>query len=121
MYDPLHYVLMFPRGEEGYYLASAESQTTLRFYQQILQIQRNDQHPIHPFGRLFHEYLVDQWSKIESERLRYIQTHQRELHASSYREIVDFVREYDANRLAGREAANIRDVGHSIMIRCAAP
>jgi len=41
--------------------------------------------------RLFQEWLVDQFSKVESRNLHYLRTHQRELHVEQYHLFADAV------------------------------
>eukprot|EP00980_Cylindrotheca_fusiformis_P006342 scaffold1356_cov123-Cylindrotheca_fusiformis.AAC.23 len=92
-YDPTHYVLMFPKGDPGWSLDWKNSDccenhkdgTLLKFYRQRMQV-RNVSNTLPLFGRLFHEYAVDQWSKIEKNRLDYIRYHQKELRASTSQE-----------------------------------
>eukprot|EP00980_Cylindrotheca_fusiformis_P017429 scaffold5420_cov77-Cylindrotheca_fusiformis.AAC.3 len=92
-YDPTHYVLMFPHGDPGWspnwknskYCKCRTDGTALQFYRQRMQI-RSDSYTLPLFGRLFHEYAVDQWSKIEKCRLDYIRNHQKELRASTSEE-----------------------------------
>eukprot|EP00980_Cylindrotheca_fusiformis_P001154 scaffold319_cov97-Cylindrotheca_fusiformis.AAC.14 len=92
-YDPTHYVLMFPHGDPGWSLDWKNSRfcpkktdgTLLKFYRQRMQI-RKSSNTLALFGRLFHEYVVDQWSKIEKSRLDYIRTHQKDLRASTSEE-----------------------------------
>ena len=79
-YDYTHYVLMFPNGDIGY--SYGMPTTVLKFYQQRLQVRENKTLGI--FGRLFHEYVIDQYCKIEKYRLDYIKNHQKELRVSSH-------------------------------------
>jgi hypothetical protein len=46
---------------------------------------------IHLFGRLFHQYLVDQYAKIEQGRLNYIATHQNDLRVDQYKGLTEAV------------------------------
>ena len=71
-YDPLQYPLLFPRGEDGWNLSLHDrSKITLNdwatFY---LQIRANNRESslIHLSGRLFHQYLVDMFAKVEGNR-----------------------------------------------------
>eukprot|EP00980_Cylindrotheca_fusiformis_P015655 scaffold4510_cov103-Cylindrotheca_fusiformis.AAC.1 len=69
IYNPTHYVLMFPYGDPGWSMNWKNSTfckcrtdgTLLKFYRQRMQI-REDKKTLALFGRLFHEYAVDQWS-----------------------------------------------------------
>jgi hypothetical protein len=55
--------------------------TVLKFYQQRMQVWPGK--TLGRFGRLFHEYVIDQYCKVERNNLQYLRTHQRELRASS--------------------------------------
>ena len=88
MYDPLHYVMMFPKGDPGFSKIVSDQQdkdkdTLLDFYQQRLQIRPNRHVSLCHFGRLSHEYVIDMWLKIESYRLAWIKNNQKDLRVSS--------------------------------------
>lgn len=76
LYDPLHYVLMFPRGEQGWCAPTqgrsmrqiadpddddddSSTITPMRFYAYMLQ-DREGHYLVH-YGRLFHQYAVDMY------------------------------------------------------------
>ena len=42
---------------------------------------------IHRLGKLFHQYMCDQWSKVENQRLLYIRRNQQTLRAAAYRQV----------------------------------
>lgn len=42
-------------------------------------------------GKLFHQYVVDMYAKIESERLNYIRFHQRQLRSEQYIDLRDAI------------------------------
>jgi hypothetical protein len=99
LYDPLHHVLMFPRGEHGYALQDASGKRSrvspLQHYQRVLQIRQTIAHPIERFGKLYHEYIVDMYAKIEKGRLDFVNAHQIQLQASTYQSVRDFCRTHD--------------------------
>jgi hypothetical protein len=82
-YDPTHYVLMFPDGDYGYSLTRDKPSgvTPLKFYRQRIQVRKNNDLGI--FGRLFHEYVIDQACKVEKANLDYIRRIQRTLRMST--------------------------------------
>ncbi|KAG9319178.1 hypothetical protein KVV02_003126, partial [Mortierella alpina] len=43
------------------------------------------------FGRLCHQYVVDQYAKIEAMRLRYFRDHQKECRVADYKGVVDAI------------------------------
>ena len=70
LYDPLQYVLLFPKGDDSWHLnipltdaVKRERVTTMQFYSYRLQIRDGDW--IQYAGRLYQQYIVDQYAKIE--------------------------------------------------------
>ena len=72
-YDPLHYVLIFPFGECGWTpgikQADGKSNVTAMNFYYFHLMQRQNFNILLKCGRLFHQYIVDQYAKIEQERL----------------------------------------------------
>ncbi|UYV69439.1 hypothetical protein LAZ67_6003616 [Cordylochernes scorpioides] len=94
-YDALQYPLIFWKGQEGYsfHIPQIDPNTrqplsskvsSMDFYGYFIMVRRNSPNVIVQFGQLFHQFLVDMYAKVESERLRYITLHQRNLRAESY-------------------------------------
>ena len=90
-YDPLQYPLLFVNGEDGYHfgiLQSGENTTKMvscmAFYAYFFMVRNNSFNHLHRGQNLFHQFAVDMFAKIESERLLYIRLHQRQLRADSY-------------------------------------
>ncbi|CAF1036998.1 unnamed protein product [Brachionus calyciflorus] len=111
--DPLHYVLMFFRGEQGWkynfyplkniaskkqnvnicFETEPENQdedeinskfvTATQYYSYQLQDRLGGF--ISNYGRLFHQYIVEQYAKIETSRLNYILFNQKSLRADLYK------------------------------------
>ena len=79
MYDPLMYVLMFPYGNKGWELGSSSSSkkqnkkcTTLQYYKYCLIPQGSSTfNVVHRMHRLFQQYIVEMYTKIECDRLQY--------------------------------------------------
>ena len=96
MYDPLLYVLMFPFGDKGWELKSTG--TCLQYYGYRLMIRSGATfNIIHRMGRLFQQYIVDMYSKVEAARLAYIRFNQTKLRAEVYKGLSDAIRESDGN------------------------
>jgi hypothetical protein len=55
--------------------------SAMQFTSYHVQIRDLEKIQINHFGRLFQEYVVDQYSKIEMQRLLYLQTNQNKLRA----------------------------------------
>ena len=75
-----------PRNSSGRYVTSRQ------FYAYRLQVRPSGDSEyswLHLFGRLLHQYIVDQYAKIESLRLMYLRNNQNEIRADLYRGIVD--------------------------------
>ena len=106
-YDPLHYVLLFPKGDDGWHIdipligsVRRERITTMQFYSYRLQIREGDwlQHA----GRLYQQYIVDQYAKIEQNRLNYLKLNQSTLRAELYQGAVDAIHAGDSSNNVGR-------------------
>lgn len=101
-YDPLHYVLIFPYGDSGWtpgikHRGEDTAQTSaMNFYAYHL-MQRQNFNLLLKCGRLFHQYIVDQYAKIEQERLNYCLYHQSELRAELYQGLSDSVHAGDTD------------------------
>jgi hypothetical protein len=133
-YAPLHYVLMFPRGEDGWY-PSIPLHNNLSVYQEVdeifsdedeenkskyvsamnyfayrLQI-RSPREPIilHRFGRLFQQWIVDMYAIVEQMRLNYLKFNQKKLRADLYSGLVDAMFAEDG-------IVNIANLGQRIIL-----
>lgn len=102
-YDSLHYVLLFPHGEDGWCtgiqknnLNCDKNVTMMEFYSYRL-MQRTGFNLILRSGRLLHQYVVDMYAKIEKERLNFCLMQQHELRAELYQGLADAVSFGDAN------------------------
>ena len=86
IYDPLHYILMFPCGESGWTLnlkcgrttnAKHITQTQFYVYRLFDRLEPNSGRHIPWMRRLFHQYIVDQYAKVEESRLNWIKNNQK--------------------------------------------
>ena len=88
--DPLHFVLLFPRGEYGWSLGidgvgDASRNVTLReFISYHLMERKPVYNPILRGGMLFEEYLVTDFSQVEQQRLNFYRHHQDKLRVDTY-------------------------------------
>ncbi|XP_048551207.1 uncharacterized protein LOC125530835 isoform X1 [Triticum urartu] len=115
-YDPLSYPLFFPRGEIGWHPEIPKNGVNLN---EILQSRRSGRHSLGTYTnsrlcvsvrdyycykfqircgvfntmlygkRLFQQYVVDMYIKVESSRLDYIRNHQKQIRADLYQGVVD--------------------------------
>ncbi|KAJ8909484.1 hypothetical protein NQ315_007932 [Exocentrus adspersus] len=79
MSDPLVYPLLFPYGDDGWSigLRHADRRITMReFYRYRIQC-RDMFSALHNGGKLFQQYLVDAWVRVETDYLWYIRQHQQ--------------------------------------------
>ena len=95
LYSPLHYVMLFPHGEQGWHteipsLPGPNGQirstnvSQRRYYAYRLHPRQNDPETIFRGGRLFQQYVVDAWSSIECSELYWLRTHQKDIRADLY-------------------------------------
>ncbi|KAG2215862.1 hypothetical protein INT45_004465, partial [Circinella minor] len=99
-YDAIHYVLMFPQGDEGWNIGAqcidGSRVTCMDWYKYQLMIRSNNdniegQNDLHRFGELFQQYITDMYAKVESERLNYIRSNQDKLCSDLYKSVADAV------------------------------
>ncbi|XP_072013683.1 uncharacterized protein [Amphiura filiformis] len=106
-YDPLHYVMLFPDGTDGYHLhiphsTGSRNVTPAEFYRYILQVREDSENYIMRSRRLLQQYACDQYAKIEGERLKYIKYHQKEIRAEKYSGLMDAI-DHDDTTNPGRK------------------
>jgi len=98
-YDPLHYVLMFPFGCDGWHLGLTRTDnktlTAADFYSYRLQIRQEDFNIIFKLQKLMQQYAVDQWAKIEGSRLDWARRNQKSIRAEKYQGLMDAVHSGD--------------------------
>ncbi|XP_078444240.1 uncharacterized protein LOC144713523 [Wolffia australiana] len=71
-YDPLHFVLLFPYGSPGWSTQLKENfQLTMKQFYAYHFMVRDTSIVLHLSGRLFQEYVVDSYAKVEESRLHW--------------------------------------------------
>ena len=97
--DPMIYPLLFPYAEQGWradirYTGSGRVQANvspMKFYSYKLQV-RDDHFPtLHRARKLFHQYIVYAYTKVEGHRLDFIRNQQAALRIDRYQGLMDFV------------------------------
>ena len=100
-YDALQYPLIFLNGQDGYHfqvwqtnpengqLNPAKKVSCNDYYAHLLMIREGQQVVLHLFRDLFHQFAVDMYAKVESERLCFIRLNQTKLRAESYIHLKD--------------------------------
>jgi hypothetical protein len=101
-YDPLQYPLIFPYGTNGWHLKYQTSQSnkcTLNQYIRFhLMIHTHIFNILHAQRKLFQQYLVDQFCRVECMRLRYIRDNQKSLRADLYTGVIDSINKGDTQQ-----------------------
>nr|GMC82609.1 uncharacterized protein LOC109173038 [Ipomoea batatas] len=94
-YDPLQYPLLFPHGESGWHEGISKSKRNTvscrEYYAYRFQLRQNDQSMLLHSGRLFQQFIVDTYIKIETQRLDYFRTQQRDVRTESMQGLVDSI------------------------------
>ena len=95
-YLALQYPLLFPYGEDGFRLGIQKGVTEAtkkhkkgtismrQFFAFRLQERKNESHSLLHARRLFQQFMVDAYTTIESNRLRYLKCNQSTLRSDSY-------------------------------------
>ncbi|XP_071943821.1 uncharacterized protein [Antedon mediterranea] len=109
-YDPLHYIIMFPRGADGYHddmkLQNDKRMSPTNYYCYRLQTRKDQFNTISKCRRLMQQYAVDAFSKAERQRLRWARNNQKVLRAEKYKCLIDAVNRQD----------NVRNLGKVIVL-----
>ncbi|XP_057296296.1 uncharacterized protein LOC130625260 [Hydractinia symbiolongicarpus] len=96
--EPMVYPLFFPRGEPGWHnriprvavrATRTRNTTTMLQYYTYRSAAREYFSPIHYGKKLFQQYCVDSYFKVEGNNLNYIQANQTNLRVDSYEGLVD--------------------------------
>ncbi|XP_055924693.1 uncharacterized protein LOC129956776 [Argiope bruennichi] len=101
-YDALQYPLIFWQGQDEYHLnikqcnpnTGAEGDkkvSSMNYYAHRLMVRLNQNNYILRYRQLFHQYIVDMYAKVESERLRFIRYNQAKLRSEEYIHLRDAV------------------------------
>lgn len=95
LYMPLHYVLLFPMGDQGWHhemrsksivdgVEKVERLHQRAFYRFRLHERASEFPTIFLAKRLFQQFLVDAWAVCEQNKLSWIKSHQHEIRADLY-------------------------------------
>lgn len=101
-YDALQYPLIFWEGEDGYNflikqinprtgMSTDKKVSAMAFYAYRMMVRTGSVNHILRCSQLFHQYVVDMYAKIESERLLYVRLHQKELRVDNYIHLRDAI------------------------------
>jgi len=109
-YMPLHYVLLFPKGDPGWHPGlqlrnqagqRVRERITQRAYYRFYLHPRGGQTTV-PFAfyRLFQQYIVDIWALCDQSTLDWIRFNQKQLRADVYSGVADAIAHDDADAAA---------------------
>uniref|UniRef100_A0A803LJL4 ATP-dependent DNA helicase n=1 Tax=Chenopodium quinoa TaxID=63459 RepID=A0A803LJL4_CHEQI len=111
-YDPLQYPLLFPYGSYGWSINSLDNNGITipcrSFYAYIIQVRQCVISIILMAGRLFQQFIVDMFVKIEANKLRWIRDNQNTIRAELYQGLQDCL---DVGELNPEFAAFLLRVG----------
>jgi hypothetical protein len=119
-YNALQYPLLFPRGEDGWHTNiplilsenSGNSENSRKFVtmQQYISyyLMMRQHNYLLQFKRLFLQFVVDNYARIEQLRLNYLRLHQEEIRADSYIGAVDAI--------ASDGDVSYQDIGRRIIL-----
>ena len=105
-YDPLQYPLLFSYGTDGWHinlkLANGRKLTAMVYYRYHIMV-RQQVPVLLKAKRLFQQFLVDAYCKIETERLQFLRREQNALLADCYQDLRDAMVDGDGDpRNVGR-------------------
>ncbi|GIY75899.1 hypothetical protein CDAR_250161, partial [Caerostris darwini] len=101
-YDALQYPLIFWQGQDGYHInikqvhpvtdnETNKKVSSMCYYAYRLMIRNNQDNYILRYRQLYHQYVVDMYAKIESERLRFLRFNQVKLRSEDYIHLRDAI------------------------------
>ena len=107
---PLHFVLLFPRGEFSWPFVGEhvntdfnaqsilnekplKSPTAMAFFKYVLMERYTTQFQIHKFGKLFQEYCITLYTNMEWQNLSWVLQNQKKLRCENRQGLVDAVAE----------------------------
>ena len=90
-YDPLAYPLILPYGSPGWHHGLTKNDgkrmTMLDYYCYRLQMRVGETNPLLCGGRVFQQYIVDQWTKIEQNNLSFLKNNQSKLRVETRKNV----------------------------------
>ncbi|XP_028967934.1 uncharacterized protein LOC114828343 [Galendromus occidentalis] len=101
-YDALQYPILFWQGEDGYHfnirmrepfsdIETDKKVSAMNYYSYRLMMRDDSDNHILRCRQRFHQYVVDMYAKIETERLLYIRLNQTKLRAEQYIHLRDAI------------------------------
>jgi len=117
LYHPLHYVLLFPKGDQGWHrqietVYPQDGAVRSKFVSQRCYFAfRLHPRPMEPSdlfrgGRLLQQYMVDAWASIEDSELHWVRNNQKTIRSDLYDGLRDALR-HDPNVQLGERGKRI--------------
>ena len=107
LYDILHYIMLFPRGQsKGWNIYRKNKKgkrlSSLKWYRFRCIERCNEQDYLFRSGLLWQKYLIDMWSKILLQQLRFCQLNQNKIRAAAYQDVDDHMQNEGQEQLGKR-------------------
>ncbi|XP_072392261.1 uncharacterized protein [Diabrotica undecimpunctata] len=120
-YDALQYPLIFWQGQDEYHLNIKQYDpntgdyrnnkvSSMKYYAHRIMVRQHQDNYILRYRQLFHQYIVDMYAKVESERLRFLRFNQAKLRSEEYIHLRDAV----AGNIDGN--LNPNDIGNAFTL-----
>ncbi|XP_058790186.1 uncharacterized protein LOC131663673 [Phymastichus coffea] len=94
--EPWIYPLFYPYGTQGWHkdilrVNSVKRVSRMAYYRHRMAIRLDEFNPFIIGGRLFQQWVVDSYVKVEKDRIQYCKDHQKELKADTYKRLSDYM------------------------------
>ncbi|XP_058789684.1 uncharacterized protein LOC131663341 [Phymastichus coffea] len=94
--EPWIYPLFYPYGTQGWHkdilrVNSVKRVSRMAYYRHRMAIRPDEFNPFIMGGRLFQQWVVDSYVKVEKDRIQYCKDHQKELKADTYKGLSDYM------------------------------
>ncbi|EGO05023.1 hypothetical protein SERLA73DRAFT_68670 [Serpula lacrymans var. lacrymans S7.3] len=118
LYSPLHYILLFPFGEQGWHRTirsiqnadgniCSEYVSQRCYYAYYLHPRGANQSNLFYGGKLLQEYCVDAWASTAGSELKWVRHHQKDIRANLYQGVKDAMDRNDGKIDLGQQGQNI--------------
>jgi hypothetical protein len=99
-YDPLQYPLLFPDGQDGWHFNCGHSM--LQHINYMMMDRDGITNPILCGNGVGHQFILDQYCKLELERLRWVELNQKTIRAELYSGLTDSMKTKEDLQNTGR-------------------
>ena len=100
----MQYPLLFPKGTNGWSLAFKGTATLNEYLTYHLMIRDNERPILHHCRRLFQQYVIDMFCKLEFSQMKYIEHNQGAIRSDLYQGVNDALTTGDMDMsLVGRQ------------------